>query len=293
MLLHTLEKDKLISPPRWLPDNTAYLTAMGSVAYGVSGDMSDVDIYGFAMPPKDMVFPHLAGHIPGFGPAPPKFECWEQHHVQDKSGKKEYDFQVFSIVRFFHLLVENNPNMTDSLFTPDRCVLHQTRVAQLVRENRKLFLHKGAYHKFRGYAYQQLKKVQAKTPSNPKRQALVDAFGYDTKFAYHIVRLALECEEILTQGNLTLDANVAVLKAVREGQWTLERLEKWFEEKESQLEYAKIHSKLPEGPNYDVIKALLLQCLEQHYGDLSKAVTKDNGSQNVINEVQAVLDRYR
>jgi hypothetical protein len=122
---------------------------------------------------------------------------------------------------------------------------------------------------------------------------LVDAYGYDTKFAYHIVRLALECEEILTQGNLTLDANVAVLKAVREGQWTLERLEQWFEGKELQLEQAKMDSKLPEGPNYDVIKALLLQCLEQHYGDLSKAVAKDNGGQNVINEVQAVLDRYR
>lgn len=159
MLLHRLQKDGLIHPPKWLADNTQYLTAMGSVAYGVSGDMSDVDIYGFAFPPKDQVFPHLAGYIPGFGTKPQQFECWQEHHV--KTQTKEYDFQVFSIVRYFDLLMENNPNMLDSLFTPQRCVLHTTDVADMVRENR---------HMFRGYAYQQLKKVKTKnqpnTPSN-------------------------------------------------------------------------------------------------------------------------------
>lgn len=126
-----------------------------------------------------------------------------------------------------------------------------------------------------------------------KREVDVLTNGFSTKFAYHIVRLALECEEILTEGNLTLDRNVAVLKAVREGQWTLERLERWFEDKESQLEQAKMDSKLPEGPNLEVLKNLLMQCLEEHYGDLSKAVAKDTSALNVINEVQAVLDRYR
>jgi predicted nucleotidyltransferase len=173
MLLHTLQNKGLVHPPKWLSDNTHYLTAMGSVAYGVSGDMSDVDLYGFAFPPKDMVFPHLAGYVPGFGSKPPSFETWQEHHVKD--GDKEYDFQIFSVVKYFDLLMDNNPNMVDSLFTPDRCVLHATRVAQLVRENRKTFLHKGCYAKFRGYAYAQLKKIKEKTGSvNPKRAASID-----------------------------------------------------------------------------------------------------------------------
>lgn len=292
MLLHRLEKDGLVRPPKWLADNTHYLTAMGSVAYGVSGDMSDVDIYGFAMPPKEMVFPHLAGYIPGFGSKPQGFECWQEHHVVDKSRQKEYDFQVFSLVKFFDLLMENNPNMVDSLFTPDRCVLHITKTAQVVREHRKMFLHKGAYHRFRGYAYQQLKKVRTKTSENPKRKASIEAYGYDVKFAYHIVRLALECEQILTEGDLTLDRNVAILKAIREGEWTLERLEKWFEEKELQLETMKAKSKLPDVPDEGAIKQLLLKCLEEHYGDLSQAVAKDVSVQTLANEIQAVLDRY-
>ncbi len=34
--------------------------------------------------------------------------------------------------------------MIDSLFTPWRCVMHPTQVGEVMRENRKLFLHKGA-----------------------------------------------------------------------------------------------------------------------------------------------------
>src|SRR5438045_4822649 len=51
----------LVRPPRWLAANVQYETVMGSVAYGVSSDTSDVDVYGWAIPPKDHVFPHLRG----------------------------------------------------------------------------------------------------------------------------------------------------------------------------------------------------------------------------------------
>jgi hypothetical protein len=67
MLIHKLEDAKLIHPPKWLANNTAMLSIMGSEAYGVSSGSSDVDIYGFCFPPKEMIFPHLHGEILGFG----------------------------------------------------------------------------------------------------------------------------------------------------------------------------------------------------------------------------------
>ena len=148
MLLQRLEKDKLIHPPRWLADNTSYMVIMGSQAYGVSTDSSDQDIYGFAIPPKEMVFPHLAGEIPGFGRQIQRFEVWQEHHVVDHSKQVEHDFAVYSIVKYFQLCMENNPNMIDSLFVPQTCVIHSTQVGLMVRENRRMFLHKGAWHKF-------------------------------------------------------------------------------------------------------------------------------------------------
>lgn len=290
-LLHKLTKDKLIHPPKWLPDNTLYLCYMGSAAYGCSNDTSDLDMYGFAMPPREMVFPHMAGHVPGFGPNPQGFDVWSEHHIVDKSAGKEYDFSVYSIVKFFDLVRDNNPNMVDALFVPERCIVHSTDVSDMVRERRKEFLHKGAFSRFRGYAYQQLKKIEGKSnSSNPKRQASIEQFGYDVKFAYHIVRLALECEQILTTGDLDLECNSEILKAIRRGDWTLERLKEWFFAKEIQLEEAKSKSQLPEKPDIEVLRQLLLDCLEHHYGSLEKAVVRDVSVEVLKQRLQAVLD---
>jgi uncharacterized protein len=57
--LARLAEQGLVRPPRWLPGNVQYETIMGSVAYGVSSDTSDIDVYGWAIPPQDDVFPHL------------------------------------------------------------------------------------------------------------------------------------------------------------------------------------------------------------------------------------------
>ena len=164
----------LLRPPRWLPGNVQYETIMGSVAYGVSSDTSDVDVYGWAIPPKDDVFPHLRGEILGFGRPRKRFEVFQEHHVDDADALggrgRTYDVTIFGIVRFFDLAMQNNPNVLDSLFTPVNCVLHSTRVGNLVRENRRLFLHKGAWPKFKGYAYSQLHKIATKQPEGRRAE---------------------------------------------------------------------------------------------------------------------------
>jgi len=162
MLLNKLKNKSLIHPPHWLPDNCVYLVQMGSVAYGVSNDSSDMDIYGYCIPPKEMVFPHLSGEIFGFGKQKKRFEQWQEHHINDPESRKEYDFSVYNIVKYFGLVMENNPNMVDSLFVPQRCIVHSTQIGEMVREKRKLFLHKGCFQKFKGYAFQSLHKAKTK-----------------------------------------------------------------------------------------------------------------------------------
>jgi len=158
-----LHKKGLINPPDWLPVNIHYEAVIGSVAYGVSEDFSDMDVYGFCIPKKDMIFPHLRGEIPGFGRQIKRFEQYQQHHINDKDVGKEYDLTIYNIVKYFQLCMDNNPNMIDSLFVPDNCVLSITRIGNIVRENRKEFLHKGSWHKFKGYAYSSLHKAENRT----------------------------------------------------------------------------------------------------------------------------------
>jgi predicted nucleotidyltransferase len=133
--LQRLTDRGLVKPPRWLPGNVQYETIMGSVAYGVSSDTSDVDVYGWAIPPKDDLFPHLRGEVLGFGSPRPCFEQYQEHHIQDQDALaghgRTYDLTIYGIIKFFNLAMENNPNVIDSLFTPVNCVLHSTRVGNL------------------------------------------------------------------------------------------------------------------------------------------------------------------
>lgn len=292
MLINNLEKQKLISPPKWLSDNCSYLTIMGSMAYGVSNDSSDMDIYGFCVPPKNVIFPHSVGIIPGFGNQGEKFEQWQEHHV--KSNDKEYDFTVYSIVKYFQLCMENNPNMIDSLFTPRNCVIHSTQISELVRQNRRLFLHKGCYHKFKRYAYAQMSKIQNKAnSSNPKRAETIEKFGYDLKFAYHLIRLLNEAEQILMEHDLDLQKNNEQLKSIRRGEWTIDELYRYFQEKEKNLEELYVKSDLRIKPDEDALKKLLIECLEIHYGSLEKLIKQETNSSELLKELEILVRKYQ
>jgi len=288
--LRRLVDKQLIHPPGFVISNTHYLTMMGSIVYGCSSDTSDVDIYGFCIPPKDIIFPHLAGEIMGFGRQHKRFDQWQKHHVDDKEQGVQFDFQIFSIVKYFHLLMQNNPHVIDSLFVPQRCVLHCTQIGTMVREKRQMFLHKGAWHRFKGYAYSQLKKAKNKEPEG-KRKAAVEKFGYDPKFCYHIVRLLDEVEQILTEQDIDLQRNREQLKSIRRGEWSLEQIEEYFQSKERELETLYTTSKLQHSPDEAAIKELLFQCLEHHYGSLSDAVVVEGRDRETLRQIKELCER--
>jgi len=294
--VQSLAAKNLVKPPSFLLTNTHYETIMGSVAYGVSSDISDCDIYGFGIPPKTLVFPHLAGEIEGFGRQKKRFDQWIEHHILDPSAEggkgRSYDIQIFSIVKYFSLAMENNPNMLDSLFTPANCVLHSTAVGELVRENRKMFLHKGAWPKFKGYAYSQLHKMSGKNPEG-KRVEIREKYGFDVKFAYHVVRLLDEAEQILTLGDMDLQRAKEHLKAIRRGEVPEEEIRRWAAEKEHALEKAYAESKLPWGPDEPKIKQLLLDCLEHHYGTLENCIVQPDRFVQALREIAEVIDKHK
>jgi predicted nucleotidyltransferase len=292
MLLQDLTKKELINPPSWLASNTQYLTLMGSRAYGCATDKSDFDIYGVCIPPKDMIFPNLNGIIfvpqsngmwkPISGQVMESFPQWEtKKAVIDPSTKKEYDIHVFNIVRYFDLLIDNNPNIIDSLFTAIDCVMHLTTVGSLIRENRSLFLHKGCWNRFKQYAISQLHKMKTKEPIG-KRKEMRDAHGFDVKFAYNIVRLLEECQDILLYQDIDLRRNNEQLKAIRRGEVNEDDIIKWANDKVIQLEGMFANTKLPDKPPIEEIIALLHHCLEEHYGSLKGLVDDGNNWAKIL-----------
>lgn len=257
--------------PKWLKTNTFFLTYMGSQAYGVANENSDFDVYGWAIPPKDWIFP--PNYIEGFDDRQDKFEQWVQPHL--KYQEKDYDFQIYNIVKYFRLCIDGNPNMVDSLFTPLNCIIHNTTVGQMVRENRHIFLSKALYPKFKGYLYSQSHKIVSRNPTpDSKRSNLIEKFGWDVKYGYNAVRIAYEIEQILREENLVLDepGRREHLKAIRRGELTAEEVVEWVKKKEPELDTLCANSKLRDKKNIGAAKALLVNCLESHYGSIADVI---------------------
>lgn len=266
-LIKELTEKNIAHPPIWLPDATQYLTKMGSQAYGCSEDDSDQDIYGFCIPPLDMIFPHLHGEILDFGRQHPRFKVYQEHHLLYNNAN--YDISIYSIVHYFNLLMENNPNMLDSIFTQDDDVIFQSKISKLVRDNKHIFLHRGSYLRYTSYAHAQFHKIKNKNGhENEKRNASIQTFGYDVKYGYHLLRLMLEISDILNTGTFDIKANAAYLKEVRRGKYTLSELEIEFNRLDALMLAAYENSKLQDQPDEAAIKKLMLTCIEEHHGKL-------------------------
>lgn len=284
-------KDILLNcnPPHFLVDNTMYLTRMGSVAYGVSDDLSDEDLYGWCIPPKEYLFPSSFGYIEGFD-SPPEFEQYQKHHIE--SGEKQFDVVIYNVTKYFRLVMENNPNMIDSLFTARKHILHSTEASELVRENRKLFIHKGCFVKFRGYSYSQMQKM-FHFHAEGKRKEQIEKQGYDVKFAYHLVRLLGEVKQLLTTGDLDLEKDNEILKEIRGGEWTSQEVVRYFEENEKILEKQYEESKLPERPDFFEIKKLLMNILETHYGSFNEIKQSDEKAYHFMDQIMEICEQWR
>ncbi len=289
-IIDKLRAQGKIKPPTWIPGNVMYETIMGSVAYGVNLADSDYDMVSFCIPPKDIVFPHLGGVVQGFGRQVQKFVCYQKHHVQTEA--REYDLNCYNIVHWFNLVMDNNPNMIDSLFVPRECITHTSRVGEMVREKRHMFLHKGSWHKYKGYAYAQLNKM-GKKDGDGKRQASIEKYGFDVKQAYHLVRLLDEIEQILTTGDLDLRRSREHLKAIRRGEVLEADIRKFAADKEHELERMYHESDLPHGRDEEAIKQLLLDCLEEHYGSLDGAIVLDNQPVVALRAISEIIERNR
>lgn len=288
-------KQQLTQVPPFVHGGLQYEVIIGSFAYGVSSDTSDIDIYGFCIPPRSIIFPHETGkYIFGYDKTvPSNFKQWQQHHVQDQDMKKEYDFTIFNITKYFRLCAGGNPNMIDSLFVPLRCITHATAIGNLVRERRHDFLSKKVWHTYKGYAYSQMHKMRIKNPEGDRKE-MVEKYGYDVKFAYHVVRLLNEVEQILLEGDLDLERNREQLKDIRRGRWKMSEIEEYFQDKEKQLEELYLKSELPHDAQYDKIRNLLYECLRQHFSDdvrpeMDKVKEFAMELQNIIAKYQEIL----
>ena len=226
----------------------------GSITYGTNTRDSDVDIRGIVIPPKE----YWLG-----------LSSFEQYVSKDD----EFDITYFGIKKFFNLALNANPNILELLFLRENHYLWKDtpykKLGMRLIENRHIFLSKKCRHSFMGYAYAQFRrmdKLNKNVGQNQKRKDSFEKFGYDTKNALHLLRLARQAIEILTEGELYVFRHDAQqLLDVKEGKYTYDELVEQFEHYERLVEEAYVHSPLPHKPDYDKANELLIELVEEYF----------------------------
>lgn len=117
--------------------------------------------------------------------------------------------------------------------------------------------------------------------------------GMDCKFAYHIVRLLDEVEQIMIEGDIDLQRNREQLKSIRRGEWKEEDIIRYFEDKERTLEKVYQESKLRVKPDEEAIKQLLINCLEDHYGSLKGCVENPARGEVYMKKIMFIVEEYQ
>ncbi len=100
---------------------------------------------------------------------------------------------------------------------------------------------------------------------NSARAALEEKYGYDTKHAYHLVRLIRMCREVLTTGKVIVKRpDREELLSIRNGSWTYEQLIEFAEKEERELnELYNTSTILPKVPDKDKLDRLVIQLVER------------------------------
>lgn len=101
---------------------------------------------------------------------------------------------------------------------------------------------------------------------NKERAALEAKFGYDAKFALHLVRLMTTGQEVLSgQGYKVRRPDAKFLLEIRNGLWTYEELVTWAEKKDAELTELAKTSKLPHSPDVNKLDEICQSLVERSF----------------------------
>jgi len=211
-------------------DHTVYACVMGSRAFGLATDTSDTDRRGVFVAPTALFW--------GFDKPPT--------HV---TGPRDEQFS-WELERFCTLALRANPNLLECLHSP--LVEYTDPTGRELLELRGAFLSRRADATFRGYAAQQLGKLEAdiRVHGEPR-----------WKHAMHLLRLLISCRDLLRTGRLTLDVGELrdPLLAVKRGERSWEEVRAWMRTLHEEVDAEAARTPLPEEPDQPRVEDFLLR----------------------------------
>jgi uncharacterized protein len=230
----------------------------GSQAHGAKvGDTDDTDWYGLYIPPPNLVLGLER----------------EEHFVFTTGGKlggngpSDIDVCLYTLLKWAGLAAKGNPSALHFLFAP---LEFTTDMWIRITCQPDLFLAKGHVKPFLGFADDQMKRLLGrKGQKNVHRAQIEEKYGYDTKYAMHVIRLYGEAKELMQDGRITLPRpNKQELIEIRNGKYSLKEVQELGAQLESEALASQSTSPLPDQINRDAISKLISNVHLQYWSSL-------------------------
>jgi hypothetical protein len=176
----------------------------------------------------------------------------------------EEDVSYVSLRKWCRLALKGNPNFLLPLFAPASCVIGGYALGSQLREMRGCFVSRQAGRSHLGYMKNQRHRLLHNAGNGghgPHRKDLVTKFGYDTKFAMHLLRLGMQGVEFVESGTLTLPMHPndrEFLLEVRAGKHTLDDVLRRADDLETTMKLCMDRSSMPDEPDYQQVEAWML-----------------------------------
>ena len=185
------------------------------------------------------------------------------------SGYGDLDLVVYSLRKWTRLALAGNPTVLIPLFVPASEVVVDSDVGRGIRAHPERFLSRLTADRFIGYMVAQREQMLGlRGKKHTNRPELVQVHGFDTKFAYHMVRLGLQGVELLTTGRITLpmpEPDRTWLRELREGKRAMVDALNRAVALETELRALRNSSGLPDKPDYDRANKWLIATYQREW----------------------------
>jgi len=250
---------------------TILRATVGSTVHGLHhGGQDDRDEMAvFVEPPEFLLGLRrargLRGGLYGF-----EHYVWRTQPEGARSGPGDLDLVAYSLRKYVRLARKGHPTILLLLFVPAPFVLVETGLGAELRELRPALLSRRAGLGYLGYLRGQKERLlDQRGRKGVNRPELVEAHGFDTKYAMHAARLGYQGLELLETGSLTLplrEPENSSVMAIRTGQRTFDEAIAEIEEVERRLADAVERTALPPQPDDDAVNAFLVSAYRRAWG---------------------------
>jgi predicted nucleotidyltransferase len=185
--------------------------------------------------------------------------AWEREGgYSNRSGPGDLDVNVYSLRKWMRLALNGNPSILIPLFVPENALVKQTVLGRELQELAPKIISKLAGARYLGYLHAQRRSMLSREGKgrDVTRPELVEKYGYDTKYAGHMIRLGIQGIELMDTGRLMLPmaaGDIEFVKEVRTGKHSMEAVLEETRTLESNLKDAIDASPLPDEPDRDYI----------------------------------------